>query len=70
MYKKILVCLDGSSLAEKILPYAAEQATRFDSDMVLFRAISEAYLIGLALPACRVCQSTLTLLKSEKSQKN
>jgi nucleotide-binding universal stress UspA family protein len=50
MFKKILVCLDGSEMAEKVLPYATEEAVRFDSDLVLFRAISEPYLIGLALP--------------------
>jgi nucleotide-binding universal stress UspA family protein len=50
MYKKILVCLDGSKLAEAILPYATEQAKRFDSELVLFRASSERSSISLALP--------------------
>ncbi len=50
MFKKILVCLDGSKLAEAILPYAIEQAQRFNSDMVLFRAFSEPATISLALP--------------------
>jgi nucleotide-binding universal stress UspA family protein len=50
MFKKILVCLDGSALAEKVIPYAVEEAIRFESELVLFRAISEAYLISLALP--------------------
>ena len=50
MFNKILVCFDGSELAEKILPYAVEEAVRFDSDLVLFRVISEPYIIGLALP--------------------
>jgi nucleotide-binding universal stress UspA family protein len=50
MFKKILVCLDGSELAEKVLPYAVEEAEHFDSELVLFRVISEPYLIGLALP--------------------
>ena len=50
MFKRILVCLDGSELAEKVLPFAVEVAVRFDSDLVLFRVISEPYLIGLALP--------------------
>ena len=35
MYKKILVPLDGSRLAEKALPYAMDMATRFDSEIVL-----------------------------------
>ena len=50
MFNKILICLDGSELAEKVIPYATEEAVRFDSELVLFRVVSEAYLISLALP--------------------
>jgi nucleotide-binding universal stress UspA family protein len=50
MFKKILVCLDGSELAEVILPYALEQARRFDSELVLFRVFSEPSVISLAMP--------------------
>jgi nucleotide-binding universal stress UspA family protein len=50
MFTKILVCLDGSELAEKVLPYAIEEAKRFDSELVLFRVVSEPYLVSLALP--------------------
>ena len=46
MFQKILVCLDGSKLAEQILPYAAEQAARFGSSLVLFQVVSLA-----AIPA-------------------
>jgi nucleotide-binding universal stress UspA family protein len=42
MFDKILVCLDGSKLAEQIIPYATEQARRFGSKVVLFRVIDEA----------------------------
>ena len=42
MFQKILVCLDGSKLAEQILPYAAEQAARFGSSLVLFQEVSLA----------------------------
>ena len=42
MFQKILVCLDGSKLAEQILPYAAEQAARFGSSLVLFQVVSIA----------------------------
>ena len=38
MFEKILVCLDGSKLAEQILPYAVEQAKRFNSKIVLLQA--------------------------------
>ena len=50
MFKKILVCLDGSELAEKILPYAVEEAVHFDAELVLFRVFSESGLISLAVP--------------------
>lgn len=35
MFKKILVCLNGTDLAEQILPYATEIALRFGSKLVL-----------------------------------
>ncbi|MDM7999683.1 MAG: universal stress protein [Dehalococcoidia bacterium] len=44
MFRKILVCLDGSKLAEQIMPYAAEQAAHFDSSLVLFQVVSLASL--------------------------
>jgi nucleotide-binding universal stress UspA family protein len=50
MFKKILVCLDGSELAEKVLPYAIEQAKHFESELVLFRAVPEPSVISLAMP--------------------
>jgi nucleotide-binding universal stress UspA family protein len=50
MFKKILVCLDGSELAEQILPYAEEQALHFSSKLVLIRTFSEPGFIGLAVP--------------------
>jgi nucleotide-binding universal stress UspA family protein len=42
MFQKILVCLDGSKLAEQILPYAAEQAARFGSSLVMFQVVTLA----------------------------
>jgi nucleotide-binding universal stress UspA family protein len=50
MFKKILVCLDGSAMAEKVLPFAIEQARHFESEMVLFRVIHEPSIISLAIP--------------------
>ena len=47
MFEKILVCLDGSSLAEQILPYAIEQALHFHSKLILLRVIM---VPGRALP--------------------
>ena len=40
MFEKILVCLDGSKLAEQILPYATEQAICFNSKVVLLQAFT------------------------------
>jgi nucleotide-binding universal stress UspA family protein len=40
MFKKILACLDGSKLAEQILPYAGEQALRFESQLVLLHVLA------------------------------
>ena len=37
MFEKILVCLDGSRLAEQIIPYGSEVATRFKSRLGLLR---------------------------------
>ncbi|MFO8143414.1 MAG: universal stress protein [Dehalococcoidales bacterium] len=37
MFDKILVCLDGSKLAEQILPFAIQEAIRFESRLVLLR---------------------------------
>jgi len=41
MFEKILVCLDGSALAEQVLPYAAEQARRFGSRLTLLHVALE-----------------------------
>ena len=40
MYQRILVPLDGSSIAEQALPFAKMFAVRFQSSVVLFQAIS------------------------------
>jgi nucleotide-binding universal stress UspA family protein len=39
MFSKILACLDGSELAEQILPYAVEEASKFESELVLLRVV-------------------------------
>ena len=40
MYERILVPLDGSELAEGVLPYAVEIARKFDSELVLMQAVT------------------------------
>jgi nucleotide-binding universal stress UspA family protein len=39
MFKKVVVCLDGSTLAEQILPYATEGALQFNCKVVLLRVL-------------------------------
>ena len=39
MYKRILLPLDGSALAEQALPHAIAQAERFQAELVLLRVL-------------------------------
>ncbi len=39
MFKKILVCLDGSKLAEQIIPHAVEVAATHKAKLILFRVM-------------------------------
>lgn len=41
MFERILVCLDGSKLAEQIVPYARVQASQFGSEVHLLRALEK-----------------------------
>lgn len=50
MFEKILVCLDGSKLAEQILPYVSAEASRFNSKVVLFQAIPEPVMMSPIIP--------------------
>ena len=46
MYKKILVPLDGSELAEKALDHAEKLAKTFDSEIILFQFVSFMPIYG------------------------
>ena len=50
MFKKIMVCLDGSKLSEQILPYAVEQARRFHSQVILFHVVAEPGMVSPGIP--------------------
>lgn len=39
MYKKILVTLDGSPLAEKVLPHARQIAQKFGAELILLHVV-------------------------------
>jgi nucleotide-binding universal stress UspA family protein len=44
--KKILVPLDGSELAEKALPYAANMAQRYRAELILVRSLQPMVVIS------------------------
>jgi nucleotide-binding universal stress UspA family protein len=50
MFKKILVCLDGSKLAEQIMPYATEEAIRFQGKLVLLQVVQEPVAFSPGIP--------------------
>jgi nucleotide-binding universal stress UspA family protein len=50
MFKKILVCLDGSDLAEQIMPYVKEQAKSFKSSVVLLHVTPEPVIVTPGVP--------------------
>ncbi len=51
MFEKILVCLDGSELAEQILPYVVEQARQFKSKVVLLQIITPSRVMPITGPS-------------------
>jgi len=50
MFERILVCLDGSKLAEQIMPYATEEATRFQGKLVLLQVVQEPITFSPGFP--------------------
>jgi nucleotide-binding universal stress UspA family protein len=50
MFKRILVCLDGSKLAEQIMPYAAEEAIRFQGKLFLLQVVQEPVAFSPGIP--------------------
>jgi nucleotide-binding universal stress UspA family protein len=50
MFERILVCLDGSKLAEQIMPYAAEEAIRFQGKLVLLQVVQEPVAFSPGIP--------------------
>lgn len=50
MFNKIMVCLDGSKLAEQALPYAMEVAEAFKSKLVLFSALPAPVIVAPGIP--------------------
>lgn len=50
MFERILVCLDGSKLAEQIMPYAREEAIRFQGKLVLLQVVPEPVTYSPGIP--------------------
>ena len=50
MFRKILVCLDGSGLAEQILQYASEEAVNAEKEVVLLRVVPLSHGTTIAVP--------------------
>jgi nucleotide-binding universal stress UspA family protein len=46
LYRRILLPLDGSALAEQALPYAVAQAERFQAELVLLRVVEPLPKMG------------------------
>ena len=50
MYKRVLIPLDGSALAEQALPHAIAQAKHFQAELILLRVVEPfAHVRGMAL---------------------
>ncbi len=71
MFERILVCLDGSKLAEQILPYAVEEAVRFQGKLVLFQAVPEPVAYSPGIPGAEPgAIQTDTMLEEAKKALN
>lgn len=69
MFEKILICLDGSKLAEQILPYATEQALRFDSKVALLHVMSIPDRMAMASVAGATPQTPDMIEEEARRQK-
>ena len=58
MFKKMLVCLDGSQLAEQIVPYAVDIAATQNAKIVLFRFLALPVAMAPSAPAVPVQSPT------------
>jgi nucleotide-binding universal stress UspA family protein len=51
MYKRIVVPLDGSPLAEQALPHAVAQASRFGANLILLKVLAPLPEVVFSAPA-------------------
>ncbi|MBN1313153.1 MAG: universal stress protein [Anaerolineae bacterium] len=69
MFKKIMVALDGSSLAEQVIPKAVEAAELCQAELILYRAVSplaKSYR-GRSAPASAIESTERQLLAMAKT---
>jgi nucleotide-binding universal stress UspA family protein len=59
MYKKILVPLDGSKMAEIALPHAESLALQYQADLVLLSVIDPPSMTGRGDPAVQLFQQEM-----------
>jgi nucleotide-binding universal stress UspA family protein len=50
MFKKILVCLDGSAIAERIIPFVKDEASTTGSKIILLRVVNIPGGLTLDIP--------------------
>lgn len=50
MFERIMVCLDGSKLAEQVLPYSITEAMSFGSRLILFQSVPEPVRVSPKIP--------------------
>lgn len=69
MFERILVCLDGSGLAEQIMPYATEEAIRFQSKLILFQVVPEPVAYSPGMPGAEpgAIQTDMLLEEAKKA---
>ncbi len=65
MYRKILIPLDGSKLAEVALPHAESLATRYDADLVLLTVLNPPLITDQYAQAAELYQQQLETLRKD-----
>jgi nucleotide-binding universal stress UspA family protein len=66
MYKRILVPLDGSTLAEQALPHAVAQAERFEAELVLLQVLEVVVgAPGIWQPTVKQTEAKMKVLAQE-----
>lgn len=65
MYKRILLPLDGSALAEQALPHAVAQAERFQAELILLKVLQPLPERGISAPDRRQAEELTGQLARE-----